>query len=305
MLAVIEASVNLEATLRPSFTLALFERVGPSEWRKVAGAHRGCVLGQRGSQVYSDAGEEPLAHWSGAWFSPEREFEVVGGGLSPRERSIVGALLSAHAGLSLSVSPHDMELMLIPVALSRRTDYERNVLRWCRAMWCRASTLSEVLRLDFRLVGTSYQLEQLKATLQDFTAKVAPRLPDLKDPWELRMALMECRYVGPKVADAYILFTKVDVSAAPVDVHMVRMALRLGLADFDALPSKALCSRFACYECPASDGCLRAALSRKYGGLAGWLQTALYVHDKLYCQARRCSSCPLRSYCSAAGSLGH
>ncbi|MEW8997657.1 MAG: hypothetical protein AB2462_07540 [Thermoanaerobacter sp.] len=36
---------------------------------------------------------------------------------------------------------------------------------------------------------------------------------------------------------------------------------------------------------------------KHFGKLAGWVQTASYVLDKIYCRKKRCSECGIREIC--------
>jgi endonuclease III len=272
---------SLSATLAPSFVRALFAERG-GVYVKIAGRCRGASLWQEGEEVVGEGcGEEELRYWSGLWL--DRRLA--------EERAPL--LAAAHRELGLSVSPYDRHLVFVAVFLSRATSWEGNVLRWCRGIFSRADTLEELLELDFGRLGGSFQLKQLGPALREYAEKAY----GLSDPWEARKALLRVRNVGPKLADAYLLFTGLDPSAAPVDRHALRMAARLGLAG--GPPRKELCARYRCAECPAAPSCLRSILSRVYGPVAGWVQTAFYAHDTLFCARELCGSCPLSGVCRA------
>ncbi|MEM4874623.1 MAG: hypothetical protein QW394_04965, partial [Thermofilaceae archaeon] len=114
-------------------------------------------------------------------------------------------------------------------------------------------------------------------------------------PWELRRALLRIANVGPKLADAYLLFAGIDSSAAPIDRHAIRMTARLGIEGYP--PRKELCAVYSCESCPRSALCLRARLSNLYGEVAGWVQTAFYIHDAEFCFKRLCAKCQLSCVC--------
>ena len=273
------------------------DEVSPWEWKKIAGKYKGCLIGQKNDFIYSDAGEDALLYWSGAWYSPKKEFAPLKNKLVAEERELIETLIVFYSDVSLSVNPYDLDLMIVPILLSRRTSYEKNVLKWCKELWKRANSLEDLLRMDFSIVGTSYQLTQLKESLFDLKSEVIPKLGENLDPQELRLTLMKCKHVGPKVADAYLLFTGIDVSATPVDIHLIRMVRRLSLVKYSKLPSKEYCKRFTCDDCPISHNCLRAIFTRKFERLSGWIQTVFYLHDKLYCYKSMCDKCSLKSYC--------
>jgi hypothetical protein len=270
---------SLSATLAPSFVRALFEEKG-GVYVKIAGRCRGASVWQEGEEVVGEGcGEEELRYWSGIWL--DRRFV--------EEKATL--LAAAHKELGLSVSPYDRHLIFVAVFLSRATSWEGNVLRWCRGIFSRADTLEALLKLDFAQFGGSFQLKQLGPALRGY----AEQVHCVSDPWEVRRALLSLRNVGPKLADAYLLFTGLDPSAPPIDRHALRMAARLGLSG--ASPRRKLCTLYPCPECPAAASCLRWALSSIYGSAAGWVQTAFYVHDTLFCSRGSCPQCPLSSVC--------
>ncbi|MEM0460212.1 MAG: hypothetical protein QXZ31_10130 [Thermofilaceae archaeon] len=269
---------SLDLTLKPSFVRALFERRG-SAYVKLAGRSRGAIVYQEGEWVVGEGcSAEELLHWSGLWLDR----------LAVEERAPL--LAAAHRGLGLAVDPYDRHLIFVAVFLSRATSWETNVLRWCREIFARAESLDELMELDYASIGKSFQLRQLGSALRGY-AEVA----DLKDPWELRRALLRIANVGPKLADAYLLFAGIDSSAAPIDRHAIRMSARLGIEGYP--PRKELCTVYSCESCPRSPLCLRARLFNLYGEVAGWVQTAFYVHDTQYCSKGLCESCWFSAYC--------
>lgn len=272
---------NLHLTLAPSFARALFERKGDS-YVKVAGQSEGAVMRQEGEYVVGEGcSADELRYWSGLWLNRRLVEEKA------------SLLAEMHRGLGLSISPYDKHLIFVAVFLSRATSWEANVLKWCRAIFSRASTLEELLQLDFTKLGGSFQLRQLREALNKYAS-----VTHTSDVGELRARLLGIKHVGPKLADAYLLFTGIDTSAAPVDRHALRMAARLGLPGVP--PRKDLCIRYPCTRCPASGDCLRFRLTELYGPVAGWVQTAFYVHDTVFCAKRACNSCNLSNVCRHA-----
>jgi len=277
---------SLSATLAPSFVRALFEERG-GFYVKIAGHRRGARMWQEGEEVVGEGCDEgELRYWSGIWL----------------DRSLVEEkatyLAAAHKELGLSVSPYDRHLIFVAVFLSRATSWEGNVLRWCRRIFSRADTLEALLKLDFVEFGSSFQLKQLGPALRRY----AEQVHCVSDPWEVRRALLSLRNVGPKLADAYLLFTGLDPSAPPIDRHALRMTARLGLSGVS--PRRELCARYPCPECPTAASCIRWALSSIYGSAAGWVQTAFYVHDTLFCSLSSCQLCPLSRVCEPGSIKG-
>ncbi|RLF19843.1 MAG: hypothetical protein DRZ82_04455 [Thermoprotei archaeon] len=273
---------NLRLSLFPSFIYSLFIEVN-GKFIKVIGWKKGCWIAQDNGKIYGNCGFSELAYWSGTWFIKY---------LVNSRDELIQSLFKLYP-IGLSISPYDKELLFIPVFLSRATGWETNVLRWCRKLWDLIDTLEDVLKVDISQVGTSFQLKQLKESVKDFIDKVYPVLDE--DAFTIRKALLSCRWVGPKVADAYLLFTGIDVSSSPIDIHMRRMARRLGINGIP--PLKRMCIRYPCSSCPIRNKCLRYILNQRYGMRAGWLQTVLYLFERDYCKNKRCTSCPLMRKC--------
>lgn len=269
---------NLHSTLAPSFVRALLERKGDN-YVKIAGQSKGAIIYQeRGYVVGEMCSVEELNYWSGLWLSRQLVEEKA------------PLLADMHRGLGLSLSPYDKHLIFIAVFLSRATSWETNVIRWCRAIFARADNLEELLQLDFTQLGKSFQLCQLREALNEYAT-----IEHISNAEELRARLLRIKYVGPKLADAYLLFSGIDTSATPVDRHALRMAARLGFPSVP--PKKDLCTSYSCIRCPASGSCLRFRLTELYGSVAGWIQTAFYVHDVMFCARRACGSCTLFKVC--------
>lgn len=278
-------SLDLNLTLYPSFTLALLEPKG-GRYVKAVGWRRGCYVEARGDYVISNCGKEELRYWSGLWFIEELERIEV----KRSVRWLIDILREHYGGLGLSVNPFDPLHMFIPVFLSQNTDYHTNVLRWCRSLWRLTDDPLEAARRGPE-VGSSYQLSRLSEALACAAAALTGGL------WNVRKKLVSCKWVGPKVADAFLLFALCATDTAPIDKHFLRMASRLGLWERAKPPSKTYCAHYACYECPRRHQCARWLASNSLGRAAGWVQTVFYVHDKLYCSRRVCSECPLKAFC--------
>ncbi len=97
-----------------------------------------------------------------------------------------------------------------------------------------------------------------------------------------RENLMSLRGVGPKTADI-VLSHAYNVPAIAVDVHVARVARRLGLADLKARPEK-----------------VKLALEQlvppeRYR----FIDNGFVRHGKAYCRKTnpRCGECPLRRVC--------
>jgi hypothetical protein len=112
---------------------------------------------------------------------------------------------------------------------------------------------------------------------------LAEALEDWGDPAALRRRLLELPGVGPKTADAILLFTGASSAVAPGDVHLQRFAAEvLGLRGLRPA-SKDMCLRGGawCPVCPLRAGCLQGRIVEVYGSAAGLVQTAAYVYGSL------------------------
>jgi len=288
--------LDLSLTLFPSLFYPFVELRG-SEARVVAGKLRGLSLRVEGRKLfYEGANFEAALLVSGAWFDP---FEVASK-LPKSARSRAWPVVEAYGSLGLAVDPYDKELVFASAFLSRTTDFHANTARWCRKLVELSPSLRGVTPELAKLVGSSYHLSQLPRALERYFAEVLPLEEGGAAEARVKEALMRIEHVGPKTALAYLLFTRPSASRfAPPDTHFKALAERLGLLEDAAQPSKAACSKHDCASCPLASRCLSGLAQKEYGALAGWLQTACYIHGKLRCRRRLCSSCELRSICSS------
>jgi endonuclease III len=327
---------DLDLTLRPSFVSCIYQSVGKSRWVKVAGAAKRLKLEQKGSRLIAEAEgitrrelkQIALAH-SGLWHAP---FEDALSKLPNSLMRPLQALASLYPGVRLPIARDDEPRVFVAIALSRRADYERFVLRWCRAIWSNFGD-NPMLLLDVedeelaKLIGSSYQVKQLKDSLnglRKLCETIEKLFPSIKlkrgRPFEtlssvkpelMRLALLNsCKWFGPKTSDSYVLTTSGSTDVAPCDAHLALVSKRLRLASQRVeFPRAEFCRRYVCLEasakslglelCPFSGKCLRAYLVKRLGELAGWFQTLAYLHGRERCKRfePRCEGCKVRSYC--------
>jgi len=172
---------------------------------------------------------------------------------------------------------------LISCVLSHRTR-DANTARAAEALFNVVSTPEEVLDLEpdelrtlIRCSGFYNQkARNITAICRDLVASHGSTVP------EDRETLMSLRGVGPKTADI-VLDHAYNVPAIAVDVHVARVARRLGLADPKAGPEE-----------------VKAALERlvppeRYR----YIDNGFVMHGKEYCRktAPRCGECPLSGVC--------
>ena len=134
---------------------------------------------------------------------------------------------------------------------------------------------------------------------------------------QTRKMLMNFTNVGPKTSDCFLLNAKGDPTVCPIDVNVLRVCSRLRMPTESLRgPDARLCREFECQEgkCPQYDvtrellmhstgpaqvsGCLRAAMSIRFGQDAALLQSMLLLHGVEACHARdpeciRCCLCDL------------
>jgi endonuclease III len=282
---VVPGSVDLDLSLYLSFTLPMFTKRGVC-WVKEYGFGRGSILcSDGGVKCYGEGCSETLVTYlAGLWIDKDRALELVEG----RAREVAEDVVSRFYCLGVPASPWDTFEVLTTAFLSRKTDYHTNTVRWVRLLLSYLSleqgpTLEGVLRCSERVYREfhSYQLLQYHQVVREIYA-VSSMARAVKEVDKLRMELVKIRYVGPKVADSFILHVGLDPSKAPVDVHYMRFLKRWGLLRGSlTVPSKVYCSRYSCSNCPLAPRCVSNYASTLFRSLNGFIQSAAYVADKL------------------------
>jgi len=297
---------SLELTFYPSFLSSLYERRGG--WLvKIAGVHKGLALRQLPDGTLEaklplglDTPIEAVLEQTGLWHKP---FEYKLHQLAEPLRSYAEALAEGLPGLRIPVSPRDLQQITVAVLLSKRTDYHRFTLKWCKRIWLEIGETWNLITSSASLsgVGSSYQIEEMRKSLSCLL-KLQPMLEALAVEGKaspMRKLLMSCWGIGPKTADAIALCTTRCTSVYPCDTNLMRVLTRVGLlSSLHSPPEKAYCLKYTCQSCP-KESCTVKAL--KAGELGGWLQSLTYVVGKVYCRPLRprCSSCPVQAVCSS------
>lgn len=126
-------------------------------------------------------------------------------------------------------------------------------------------------------------LEEIRDRYGDFTLAELEAMP-LEDA---KQALISIDGVGPKTAACVLLFA-MGRPALPVDTHVYRVAMRLGLIDETINPVRAHATLEALMDGDAE---------RTYR-----FHVEMIAHGRAICVARKpkCEICPLRSYCEYA-----
>ena len=286
----VERRFNFKLTIYPSFTLAFYS-VEDGLYRKIIGL-KGAFRVCGGDLYYYGFSVDEALKLSGAWFNPLQKAS----GLTSRVYSRIKPILEAYGCVGLAIDPYDKPWVFTTVALSRTTDFHTNVIGWVKKLFREAGDPRLIDENVACRVGGSFQIRQLPAQVRGYFRVRDWRL----SIDEARVALQSIHGVGPKVATAYLLYTRPEASLlAPVDIHFRRFVDKLGILDYKIPWNPSLCSRYKCVDCPARSGCLHWIARSELGPLAGWVQTISYIHDKLYCSRSACGTCPLRSLCTS------
>jgi endonuclease-3 len=163
---------------------------------------------------------------------------------------------------------------LIGCVLSHRTR-DANTVRAAEALGLEPDELKALIRCS----GFYNQKARNITTIcQDLVDNHGSKVPDDRE------TLMSLRGVGPKTADI-VLNHAYNVPAIAVDVHVARVALRLGLADPKAGPEE-----------------VKAALERLVPPeMYRFIDYGFVRHGKKYCRKTnpRCGECPFREACAS------
>ncbi len=172
---------------------------------------------------------------------------------------------------------------LISCVLSHRTR-DANTARAAEALFKAVNSPEEILSLEanelkilIRCSGFYNQkARNITAICQDLVDNHGSTVPDDRE------TLMSLRGVGPKTADI-VLNHAYNVPAIAVDVHVARVARRLGLADPKAGPEE------------VKTALEQLVLPETYR----FIDNGFVRHGKEYCRKTdpRCGECPLKVVC--------
>jgi len=291
----IRGEYDLDLTMFPSFTSSLFNKVGKGYWVKVYGVFKGLRLKVENGFVKSNINNiEAINLLSGLWYEPRKYLDE----LSRSVRYKVEYIINAYEKIRIAINPYDKELMFLATILSQRTNYHVNVVKWVKHVASLVEEGSGIKSIDLTDLGKSYQLKRANSIIKHCIDIVKnDRALNREDIRNLKRTLLACRFVGPKVANAYLMFTRKAPYIVPVDIHFTRFLENLDLLKFKRKPSKNFCVRYTCDECPHAYECVEALAMKVFKNLSSWIQTVAYVHDKLYCTRNKCNLCPLRRLC--------
>ncbi len=287
----------------PSFAYPLLEVESDRMIRKELGFCRGLVLHFLNGKVIAHHDNEVCLEYARIMLDPEHYADpsVLKGVREPLA-SVAYELFMFYRGFTVLSSPLDDVELFASIAASRYTQFHANTVKWIRAMLDYFKILEKVAWSDDKelllvTASRSYQLMTLPEAMRHY---LTIRFEILEETnWRrVRRALMYVKGIGPKIADAYLLFVKRIRSAAPADRNLMKLLERVGIKGL-RYPDKKLCMRYSCEECPLRDRCLRNFVYENLGEYAGLFQTIVYVHTDFFCEQKRCNMCPIRAFCSA------
>ncbi|RLE86230.1 MAG: hypothetical protein DRN04_19885 [Thermoprotei archaeon] len=291
----IRGEYDLDLTMFPSFTSSLFTKLSKDYWVKTYGAFKGLKLKVRNSFLESNINNiEVVNLLSGLWYEPNRYLNE----LSRSVRYKVEYVVDVYEKIRIAINPYDKELMFLATALSQRTNYHANVIKWVKHIASLVDRGLSIKSINLMDLGRSYQLKRANVIIKHCINIVEKdKALSVDDVKKFKKVLLTCKFVGPKVVNAYLMFTRKAPYIVPVDIHFIRFLKNLNLLEFKRKPVKNFCAKYICDECPYRYECVEALAMKVFKNLSSWIQTVAYVHDKLYCSRNKCSSCPLRSLC--------
>jgi len=286
---------DLDLTMFPSFTSSLFDKVSRNYWIKIHGSFKGLKLKFNGRFLEANIDNIDIINTlSGLWYDPEEHLRR----LSRSLRQKVDPIVEVYEKVRLSINPYDKELVFLATVLSQRTNYHINVVKWVRRIALLMERGMDIRSVNMTSFGKSYQLRRANIVVKQCIDLV--RLDsalNMEDIWKIKRELLKCEFVGPKVANAYLMFTRRAPYIAPIDVHFLRFIRNLGLLEFKRKPLKSVCQKYTCSICTFKHECVEALVMKEFKTLSSWIQTVAYVHDKVYCAKKKCNVCPFKDLC--------
>ncbi|NPA97019.1 MAG: hypothetical protein GXO32_05405 [Crenarchaeota archaeon] len=303
--ALIEYSwMDAELLARPSFAYPLLQVVDKSTLRKVRGFCAGLELKFLNGKVIARHEREVCLRYAELMLDPEHRADPsVASRFKEPIASIARELFAFYRGFTVLSSPLDDAAIFAAILLSRYTYFHGNTVRWMELLLDYFSDIMEkaAWAVPEEVIGAtgaqSRQLLDLPMCMKHYVL-IRHKLLEETDWRRIRIALMYCKGIGPKVADAYLLFVKRVRDAAPVDRNLLKLLTKLGIEGL-RVPDKRFCLKYSCSECPIASSCARKFMSDVLGEYAGLFQTIAYVHRDIFCEPFRCNLCPVRIFCSA------
>ncbi len=287
----------------PSFAYPMLEVVGRDTIRKVIGFCSGLEIRLFRGKAIARHDSDLCLRYAEVMLDPQHfaDPDRVKGLREPLA-SIARELFAFYRGFTVLSSPLDDVVLFASIAMSRYTAFHHNTVKWVKRLLdyfglMEKAAWSNEKEMYLVAASRSYQLATLPEALRHYLLLRFEILEETN--WRrVRRALMYVKGVGPKVADAYLLFVKRVRSAVPSDRNLMNLLERVGIKGLKP-PEKRLCMKYECDECPARDRCVRKFVSDSLGEYAGLFQTVAYVHADVFCNENRCNLCPIRAFCLA------
>ena len=268
---------DLHTSLYPSFAYPFYEFKDKNTILMVYGVYRNLLVRfDKSSNVieYTPAySRDVVERLTGIWFNP---YEYISK-LSSQAYNLASEILELIPGLGLAIDPFDQIGIFISIYLSRNTDFHINTVRWFKKIIDNARSDDEILNINFKSIGSSYQLQQL----DDIKAIIKSNINIFKygDVVELKKLILSIPYASIKTLHSFYLFARGYTIYAPVDRHLIRYLKLIGYEDVIP-PVKRYCIRYQCSKCIIRSRCGYYILRDKFNLMSGWIQTAIYLLDR-------------------------
>lgn len=268
---------DLDLSMYPSFLSSIYNFVEPKCWvRRIGPRHTLVQLGGKLCCIGEGCSHKLLWGISGLWCWHECTASL--------KASRYRWLLYLYPGLRVAAALDNVDRILVSsaVILSINTRYASNVRRWLKLVF------ADKQSGGLSIVKAVLNAEKLSSPQPRFLAKVLPTLSRIVseinslEPSVARGRLLSIKGVGPKTADAILLFTGATSMVAPGDRHFVRFVKsKLGFSG--RLGSKRECTRRGpwCQTCSLNSYCLQGQVVKFFGAGAGLVQTISYVYGRL------------------------
>ncbi len=268
---------DLDLSMYPSFLSSIYNFVGPKRWaRRIGPRHALVQLGEKLCCIGEGCSYKLLWGISGLWCWHECTTSL--------KASRYSWLLHLYPGLRVAAALDSVDRILVSsaVILSINTRYASNVRRWLKLIFENKQSG------DLSIVKAVLNAERFSSPQPRLLAKVLPILSkivseiDRLDPSVARSRLLGIKGVGPKTADAILLFTGATSMVAPGDRHFVCF-VKSKLGFTGRLGSKEECVKRGpwCQTCSLNSYCLQGQVVKVFGVGAGLVQTISYVYGRL------------------------
>jgi len=255
--------VHFGLTLLYSYLLPLYSIEETSSgliFRKIAGASKGlmCIFNEKKLETHCSVPSGVVVSPSLLGLDRRVLFEELCR-LTSTEKCI-------SKYITLIYEPHDRELVLYSVYLSRNTDYYVNTVKWVYELVTEGSVKS-----------SSYIIREFNRVKPALRGVLEKNLDSLSEAVEL----LRVRGIGVKSVKAYLLHAYGLTLHAPVDRHYASV---LGVKPTQ--PNRQLCAlrRLDCSACTLS--CLYNYTTRLFGQFNGVVQSLSYIYGRLRSKRR-------------------